>query len=64
MVAELTIFICCICIQVVELFKAIEVVVRRLLNVKSHVLGNSEIHAGILEVQQKTSHFGNQSLCN
>ncbi len=43
MVAELTIFIYCICIQVVEMFKAIEVVVRSLLNVKSHVLGNSEI---------------------
>ncbi len=48
------IFIYCICIQVVELFKAIEVVVRSLLNVKSHVLGNgnSEIHASIAAKNQ------------
>ncbi len=46
------------------MFKAIEVVVRSLLNVKSHVLGNSEIHAGILEVAAKNKPLGNQSLSN
>ncbi len=49
----LTIFIYCICIQVVELFKAIEIVVRSFLKVKSHVLENSGIHASILEVAAK-----------